>query len=158
MWEHWPRSRILLMFCVLFTEVLSPDGSTLPLPNWAKRGKVSCVKERSRVWAYSPEMLRKWRPGLCCPLSAGGKVSGSALWICHHQPDQSRPPQKHREEPPPGSKWWVASPGSQGQRHYLNIPSIHRVGKCALGTEPERLVVNQTWAGLQSRKGSQVNG
>lgn len=152
------KGSILLMVCViLFTAVLSPDRSAFSLPHWAERGKVFCDKESSWMWVYSPEMLRKWQPCLCSSLPAGGKVSRSTLWICHHQSDQSWPPQKHREKLPSGSKWWVASVSSWGHRHYSNIPSVHRVDKRALGTEPEHSVANQTWAGITAVGGSQVD-
>lgn len=96
--------------------------------------------------------------GLACSLSAGGKVSGSALWVCHHQSDQPWPSQKHCEKPPSGSKWWVASLSSWGQRRSLNGVSDHGVGQRALGAEPVHSMENQTWAGLSlgGKPGTQI--
>lgn len=153
MWEHWPG--LEFYWCSVLFSSQQFSALTEVLFHFLTEPKEVKYVVIRRVSGCGSTVLRCLESDIliCVSLSAGGKVSGSALWICHHQSDESWPPQKHCEKLPSGSKWWVASVSNWGQRDYLNIPSVHRVGKHALGTEPEDSVVSQTWAGITDKGG-----
>ena len=132
------------MFCVLlFTAILSPDWSALPLPNWAKRGKVSCNKESSRGWVCSPEVLE---------VKAWFVLSPVCRWKGFWLSSLNLPPPTRSVLAPWEASWrassWfqmVSSPSQQPRpetlfEHSLNPPSWQACSghwARALGREPD---------------------